>query len=157
MSRLGANPQFFSAHITASRTQQIWGPISTYVSASGQATGDSLPASEQFGYGGSQFGRAFDPSEFTADNGGAMTLEARYDAARSADLLTQLFAFADIGHLWPNSQDKSFSAASAGGGFRMWNNQGMSAQMTIAAPLLQSLKSETSGTRITLGIAIAYP
>jgi hemolysin activation/secretion protein len=88
VSRRGGRSVFTKGTIDASRLQDL-GAIAPGLSlllgfGAGWSFGQSLLASEQFGLGGAQFGRGYDPSELTGDYGAAGKLELRYDLAPDA-------------------------------------------------------------------------
>ncbi len=113
LSRPTGDPQFFKLVGEASRYQALFGPFSLLGATQGQWTENSLLASEQFGVGGSRYGRGFDSSEITGDRGFAAKAEliwqpplAQYfgplPAPGGAELLSdlQLYAFYDGGMVW---------------------------------------------------------
>jgi len=104
----------------------------------GQYTSDSLLSSEEFGYGGMSFGRAYDSSEITGDKGMAASIELRYRLdIKIPHINFQPFIFYDIGKVWnidPSDKNK-ISGASAGGGFRLRHDQGWFFDATLALPL----------------------
>jgi len=60
------------------RQQALTGPFSLYARAAGQATGGNLDSSEKLGLGGPAGVRAYAPGEASVDQGGLLSLEARY-------------------------------------------------------------------------------
>jgi hemolysin activation/secretion protein len=82
-SRPGAQAQFWKATLDASRLQSLNAlqpglGLLTAASAGG-SFGQQLFASEQFGVGGTQFGRGYDPSEITGDYGASAKAELQYN------------------------------------------------------------------------------
>lgn len=63
---------------------------------------DKLLASEEFGVGGSQFGRAYDSSEITGDHGVALKVELQKALRPKWKYLSdlQLYGFIDYGSVW---------------------------------------------------------
>jgi hemolysin activation/secretion protein len=63
---------------------------------------DKLLASEEFGVGGSQYGRAYDSSEITGDHGIAFKVELQKAFRPAWDYLSdfQLYSFLDYGSVW---------------------------------------------------------
>ena len=123
---------------TASRLQTISGPWQVNLAATGQYAWSPLLASEQFGFGGQAFGRAYDPSEITGDDGLAGSAELRYNAFRLNDYRMSLmpFTFSDIGKVWNISPGgEPASAASAGGGVVLRSDYGPQLTLTGAEPL----------------------
>lgn len=62
------------------RQQALGGPFSLYLRAGGQASGGNLDSSEKFALAGPGAVRAYAPGEASVDQGGLLTLEARYAA-----------------------------------------------------------------------------
>src|SRR5262249_19249705 len=118
-----------------SRSQVLFGPVSAFGSIYGQYAFNPLLVSEQCGYGGRFFGRAFDPSALLGDHCVEAIGELRYDLAHLPAVLSQVqfYAYSDYGRLWAlgpgfiDAQTGGISgntdAASAGGGVRLgfWN------------------------------------
>ena len=108
ISRVNGKSNFFKITADVSRLQRLFPGISLLASATGQFSGSQLLSSEEFGFGGSEFGRAFDSSEFTGEHGAAGKLELQYGrTAESVPLLRdlpikdfQLYTFFDYGIAW---------------------------------------------------------
>ena len=108
ISRVNGKSDFFKITADASRLQRLYPGVSLLASATGQFSGSQLLSSEEFGFGGSIFGRAFDSSEFTGDHGAAGKLELQYGrTAESVPFLRglpikdfQLYTFFDYGIAW---------------------------------------------------------
>lgn len=60
------------------RQQALGGPFSLYLRAGGQYSGGNLDSSEKFALSGPGAVRAYAPGEASVDQGGLLTLEARY-------------------------------------------------------------------------------
>ncbi len=138
LSRANGHSDFTKVEANLSRLQQFDNNIGIYASASGQYAWMTLLSSEEFGYGGQAFGRAYDPSEMLGDQGIAAAVEMRYDETLQ-EYHTRLepFIFYDVGEVW-NVQaaiDKSTSGASAGMGVRFWHGGDISGSLTAALPL----------------------
>lgn len=149
ISRINAKPNFIKTEFSLSRLQQIKENWSLFGSSIGQLSSGTLYSTEQFGYGGSSIGRAYDYSEITGDKGIKTTLELRYDGLKEFDKFkVQLFGFYDIGAVWNFSsadQAKKVSAASAGIGanFITWLNQRGS--IGLAWPLTRDIYTPIYG------------
>lgn len=136
VSRPGGRTTFTKGTLDASRLQSldtITSGLNFLVATSaGWSFGQSLLASEQFGVGGGQFGRGYDPSELTGDYGAAGKVELQYnfrpdfiqvdDTSRLPNL--QLFTFYDYGVVADqnpellNEPHRARSIASTGFGVR---------------------------------------
>jgi hemolysin activation/secretion protein len=135
---------FTKIEATVSRIQPLFGAFSAFGSIYGQYAFDPLLASEQCGYGGRFFGRAFDPSQLLGDHCVEAIAELRYDLPKWAKSVTQtqLYGFGDYGKLWvlgpgfvdPNTGGISANAvgASAGGGVRLAFWDSVTADLQVA-------------------------
>ncbi len=135
---------FTKIEATVSRTQPLFGAFSAFGSIYGQYAFDPLLASEQCGYGGRFFGRAFDPSQLLGDHCVEAIAELRYDLPKWAKSVTQtqLYGFGDYGKLWvlgpgfvdPATGGISANAigASAGGGVRLAFWDSLTADLQVA-------------------------
>lgn len=124
-SRAAGRVDFSKVEGTIGRTQPLPGRFSAYASLYGQYAFTSLLSSEQCGYGGRFFGRAFDPSEMLGDSCFEALGELRYDLPPTAPQINQaqLYAFTDYGQLYTRDAavgtDASTHGASAGAGLRL--------------------------------------
>jgi hemolysin activation/secretion protein len=147
-SRFGADGIYSKFTMQASRTQALFNQFSAYVLASGQYAFNPLLTTVQFGFGGSQLGRGYDPAEILGDRGLAGSAELRYDMAPDKVFLknVQLYAFYDIGVVWdikevigiPLRQD----AASTGFGSRFAINKYLSGNVMWTQPLTKEVAAE---------------
>lgn len=139
LSRQQGRSDFFKAVINASRQQDITAGFQVINALSAQYAPHPLLSSEEFGYGGTGFGRAYDPSEITGDQGIATSVEVLYtDVETIPDLNLKLvpFAFYDIGKVWNEDRgSKPISAASAGFGTYYNFNNRVTGQLQFAYPL----------------------
>jgi hemolysin activation/secretion protein len=115
---------FAKIETTVSRTQPLPANFSLFVAGYAQYALTPLLVSEQCGYGGRFFGRAFDPSEMLGDHCWAALGELRYDIATPWKQLTRLqaYGFADHGQTYlinpAVGTPKTQHGTSAGGGVR---------------------------------------
>jgi hemolysin activation/secretion protein len=139
LSRAKGHSDFTKVAASLSRLQQLGPDWQAYAATSGQYAAVPLLSSEQFGYGGQGFGRAYDPSEITGDNGVSATLEVRYNGITPwGETAFQPFAFYDIGKVWTlrdSNPEAIQSAASVGGGVKVYNNRWISGSLAAAFPL----------------------
>ena len=93
---------FTKIESTVSRTQPLPANFSLFVAGYAQYAFTPLLVSEQCGYGGRFFGRAFDPSQMLGDHCWAALGELRYDIATPWKQLTRLqpYAYADHGQTY---------------------------------------------------------
>lgn len=147
-SRPGVPPDFTRLYMTLSRLQQLYPSWSWLFAATGQFAGSRLFTSEQFGYGGDPFGRAYDPSELLGDSGVSFRTELQFTPLVHATSLTgtQLYGFYDIGQIWNrhecgcgNPEPQEASGASAGAGVRANLGPYVSASVEVAKPLTRDV------------------
>jgi hemolysin activation/secretion protein len=138
LSRANANPEFTKLEASLYRFQTLNPSWTLVAGASGQMADSALPATQQFGYGGQAFGRAYDPSEIVGDQGVAGMAELRYNGVRiEADAHMQPFLFYDFGKIWNRDPGQARQAvgASAGAGTRIKLHDNFDATVTVAEPL----------------------
>lgn len=144
LSRAEGKSDFTKLEFSASRLQRLSSTWQLYAGVSGQYTNDPLLSTEEFGYGGQSFGRAYDPSEIIGDQGIAGVLEARYYGIDPVyDISISPFAFYDVGRVWNldvGSEDHD-SGASAGIGVRLWHPTGISSTVGLAMPLTKDVNT----------------
>lgn len=80
-----------------SRLQKIGGPLSGFVSLSGQQAGKNLDSSEKFLLGGPYGVRAYPQGEAAGDDGFVFTAELRYRVPQAAVDSLELVALLDHG------------------------------------------------------------
>ncbi len=148
LSRADARPDFTKMGLKASRVQALpntW-EVSTAVAA--QVASGTLYSSEQFGHGGQAFGRAYDDSEIMGDHGVAFSAEVRYGGAPAwGGFLLIPYGFYDRGTVWntASTAQKSESGSSAGVGFRVASDYGVSGSFGLAFPLTRRITTPVYG------------
>lgn len=137
-STANGRADFSKIEATFTRLQPLVTDISFFLALYAQYAMTPLLVSEQCGYGGRFFGRAFDPSQLLGDNCWAALGELRYDIPTGIKQLTrsQLYAFADHGETKnidpsPGTPLRS-SGTSAGGGVRVAWEDTYTADLSIA-------------------------
>ncbi len=123
-TRFFGKVDFTKLELSGSRLQPLFGQVSALISAYGQWAADPLLASEQCGYGGRVFGRAYDPSELLGDHCWMASGELRYDLASKLPKVpdAQFYVYSDVGQVFtiiPAVGTVETTAASAGGGVRL--------------------------------------
>ena len=162
LSRAGGHSDFTKGSGNIGRLQGITETVHLYMAAEGQYAWSPLLSSEQFGFGGQQFGRAYDPSELTGDDGVAGMIELRYTLpAGLPKLSSELFTFYDIGRVWNyGDAGNAESAASAGLGVRFTWNEHLSGNLTLAKPLTRKAEAPDYGsgkdTRAFFSLTASY-
>jgi len=127
-TRANADGSFAALDAEIQRFQRIGIPgVTILMAAKGQITSEAVLASEEFGFGGSDYGRGYDPSAIVGDRGVAGKIELQYQrAVNSIPLLEnyQVFSFLDGGIVQNIDQPGARSTVtnelySAGGGIRL--------------------------------------
>lgn len=134
------------------------------MAASAQWSRDPLPSSEQFGFGGSRYGRAYDPSAALGDRGAAGSLELRYSFAPGVEglQLMQLYAFSSAARLYVDQhevkQTPEWNLADFGVGLRLWGTQGLTSTLEIAKPLTRrpDATATESGRSLRIGLSLRW-
>lgn len=147
LSRSEGDPEFTKLNFDVTRLQRVYGPITALFGVSGQISNDPLLASEEFGFGGSDYGRGYDSSEITGDDGIAGKFEVAYSGNVEKKYLNdyQIYTFYDIGKVWNQDPgaggNDSDSAASVGVGTRMTFTSYLKGDAFIAVPLTHEVPS----------------
>ena len=116
--------------------------------ASGQKSPHTLLSSEEFSVGGRRFGRAYDPSEISGNQGAAGALELQYDSPYKPAPMRriQVYGYYDIGAVWGAGFTRN-SMASAGGGLRLGLPFDINANIEFAWPLTRAITPGESDQR----------
>lgn len=157
ISRPGAHGDYRKLTVDFSRRQELnaLAPHLDLLAAVAAQTsfGDALLSAEQFGLGGTTFGRGYEPSEIVGDSGIAAKLELQYnERLESLAAQVQYYGFYDVGEvrdaLGAAGVPRSASLASAGGGARCGFPDGFSGNLEFAKPLTKPVETEVlSGSR----------
>lgn len=152
LSRAEGRSDFTKIAGTASRLQELGHGLQAMVMATGQYAGSPLLSSEEFGYGGQAFGRAYDPSEILGDDGAAASAELRYNGLphiKSVNI--QPFTFYDVGKVWNiASGGKELSGASVGAGLRLTLDNGVTGEIYGAFPMTRPASAPLEGNGKTM-------
>lgn len=141
LSRAAGNPQFTKLNAEVERLQRLTGNINLLMGVRGQLANDAMLSSEEFGVGGPNYGRGYDPSEIVGDNGLAGKLELQFNDPVAFDRVKtyQLYGFLDGGRVWnedaTTSSDQEITVLSTGVGVRTTLLTGTEAGLYVALPL----------------------
>lgn len=164
-SRIGGDPTFTKIFGYAARLQRINDRSSYQLQIGAQYSFDNLFVPMQFGYGGTAFGRAYDPSELIGDSGAALSLEYRYTPVIKGIFpkAAQLYAYYDVGAVWQRdaacgcNEVEDGSGASIGAGVRVNFNHSSSGSLEIGKPLTREVAAEgNKDPRIFLSLSMRY-
>lgn len=142
LSRAQGKSDFSKISTKLWRRQNIAHGFSVLVEAAGQYALDTLLASEEFGFGGGQFGRGYDSSEISGDHGASIKAELQYfhQVGKKYFKSLQAYGFYDFGSVWQKGNDftgsdRQDSLSSAGGGVRFTLTDWLSGYVEAAKPL----------------------
>ncbi|CAA7623896.1 Hemolysin activation/secretion protein [Candidatus Terasakiella magnetica] len=165
-SRNHGRADFTKVTADLSRTQKLPQNFSLTAGITGQYATTALLASEEFGFGGSQFGRAYDSSEITGDSGIAAKLELQY-TGQLEDMgmkYYQPFVFYDLGLTHdrdPINQAATRTGASMGLGARFGVTDYTNGSLEFDLPLTRPVASEQASgkgknTRMFFSLTARY-
>lgn len=132
----------------ALRLQQLAPSWMLLGAVSWQYSFEKLLASEEFGVGGSQFGRGFDSSEITGDHGIALKLELQKTFQINKAFINdiQAYTFFDYGTVWNRLETSTGSSkqdlSSIGLGFRFNVTDHLSGYLEWDKPLNREVAAE---------------
>lgn len=140
LSRSDGDGVFTKVTARLLRIQGIGEKFELRMAIKGQYAADALLSAEEFALGGGEFGRAYDFSELTGDDGLVGSIEARFGEVVNHELLKsiQLYGFYDLGAVWNDdapSDAGADSLASAGAGLRVTFPKSIFANLEFAKPL----------------------
>ena len=142
LSRQHGRSDFTKITADLVREQDLGTGFSLLAAAKGQYAFSQLLTSQEFGVGGADFGRGYDPFEISGDHGAAIKLELRFGGAADLAVLEsyQLFGFYDIGAVWRIDEDREVggvrdSASSIGAGARLNFTPNIFGSVEVAHPL----------------------
>lgn len=142
------HPDFTKLVATYTRLQNLVKDWTSSLILSGQKASGTLYSSEEFGYGGTAIGRAYDSSEITGDNGISGSLELHYLGLPQGHQTTLTpYLFYDIGKTWDlyPSEPEQISGASAGPGINIQYTKSLSGDFYIAEPLTKGIDTPLYG------------
>ena len=145
LTRTNGNPHFTKAEIQLQRLQRLTNNLNLFMMTQGQWASTALLSSEEFGVGGQNIGRGYDPSEIVGEDGVAGKVELQWNEPKQIKYIDhyQLFGFYDIGRVWnqdaTTSAGKRESIASAGLGFRADITEKTQAGFSLAFPLTRQV------------------
>lgn len=148
LSRSLADPQFFKGNLELQRLQRVTSQVNLLVAAKGQWSADPLLSSEEFGVGGLDTGRAYDPSEIIGDDGVSGKIEIQWNEPKKISFVEdyQIFGFFDAGKVWnqdaTTSTQKVNSLTSTGLGLRTTLPRQFDADVAVAFPLSREIQTE---------------
>jgi hemolysin activation/secretion protein len=152
-SRPGADSTFTKLVVGVSRTTDFGHDLGLLTAVLAQTSfGTALTSGEQFGLGGAQYGRGYDPSEVTGDDGVAGKVELQWTPNLDLGELryTQFYTFYDLGKttnnhsgaIVPGFNNGAGSLASAGIGTRLALFDNYTSNLELAKPLTREVAAD---------------
>ena len=150
LTRANGDPTYTKLEAEIQRLQRVTNGINLLVLGQAQWSADALLSSEEFGVGGSNIGRGYDPSEVIGDEGISAKIEAQWNDPhdlqwRYVDTY-QLYGFLDAGRVWNDdattSADKRDSLVSTGAGVRVDFISDVDAEVGVAVPLTRRVQAD---------------
>ncbi len=148
VSRPGADWDFFKMEAEYQRLQRVTSKFNVLFAVKGQMADEALWSSEEFGLGGVNYGRGYDPSEVVGDDGIAGKIELQWNQPAKLAVLEnyQLFGFYDAGVVWDKDATtlklKREELTSAGFGVRADFTSATQAGAFIAWPLNRDIATQ---------------
>lgn len=130
------------------RTQKLVDKLQLEISGAGQWSPHTLLSAEEFALGGQRFGRGYNPSDISGNQGAAGAAELQYSPPmKLPDFLNeaQIYGFYDIGAVWGVGFSRE-SLASAGAGIRVILAKKFRLQLEAAQPLTRSRTPAEGGS-----------
>ncbi len=157
----GENADFRFVSLDGSLSRDLGDVASARLQFSGQKALTNLPSAVKFDVGGENYGRAFDGSTITGEDGVAAALELSRPIDTGIDWLPgfAIFAFADYGAVWndPGVADYEFAAlGSYGGGIRSRVGRRGAVTAYVAAPWLHTVKGTDPGVRFRFTAGVRF-
>jgi hemolysin activation/secretion protein len=145
-SRINGREDFSKVSFYGEHQHPLWGKFSLYTAATGQYAFTQLLSNEEASYGGTQFGRGYDPSEITGDHGISTLVEIRkaHETKTSHISNVQSFASYDFGSSWridTENREPKLTGASIAGGIRFRLFDTLQTELSVAKPLTRSISS----------------
>jgi hemolysin activation/secretion protein len=141
-SRENGRVDFTKIEGTISRTQQLPNGFTAKFAATGQYAFTPLLASEECGYGGRDFGRAYDPSAITGDSCWSVSAELGFDLPVSPNPFftkSQIYGFVDYGTVYRREPSAGTptrdDGASLGAGLRLSWQKAFDLDRSAAVPI----------------------
>lgn len=162
-TRSAADASFSKLNIEFQRLQNIYRNVNLLVAGRGQYSNAPLLSSEEFGIGGLQFGRGFDPSEIIGDEGFAGKVELQWNTPYELGLFDnyQVFTFYDAGRVFNDdavtSDEDRDTVTSFGVGLRGDITSEVSTDVILAFPLNRDVETQRDrDPRLLLGFSARF-
>lgn len=140
MTRTLGDPTFTKANLQIQRLQRVTNSVNVVLSGQAQLASNALLSSEEFGLGGINTVRGYDPSEVVGDDGIAGKIEVQW---KTPVKQAQVFGFLDSGTVWDKdataNANRRNSLTSTGGGVRFTLPMNVAAELMVAQPIKRDI------------------
>ncbi|MBV8166385.1 MAG: ShlB/FhaC/HecB family hemolysin secretion/activation protein [Alphaproteobacteria bacterium] len=160
LSRASGRSDYTKVTLEASRLQSLGGSWTFNAAFTSQYAFTPLLSSEQLGLGGSQYLRAYDPSDIVGDMGIGSKFELQYSESVKQWYLQdyQLYTYFDIGGVWNRKDqpgDRTPDAAiSLGFGSRFSLGEWSSGYVEVSQPVMRNVPTESNHYRPRVFFAV---
>jgi hemolysin activation/secretion protein len=163
-SRSSGSGKYLSGQLSLGRLQDLGGPFQLNIAAYSQIASRGLLASEQCGYGGGAFGRAFDDYEIAGDHCVMGSAELRYSPGwgQTSRFNLQFYGFGDAGVVWEAGtvlpgEPRSQTGRSVGMGVRLGLPASVTTSLEFDQPLGRDVAQENNrDSRLFLSLTKAF-
>ncbi len=164
LSRAQGSAAFTKLNLHLNRQQSLPAGLALQLAGTAQLALHSLLVSEQFGLGGDEFGRAFEPSQVLGDSGYALRAELQrqfaYSVGRRRQAVTVPYIFYDYGQIFRKNptaaEHGQDTLSSAGLGVRQSLSNSFSLQAELGFPLMRTDSSANRDPRFFLSLKSSF-
>lgn len=145
-TRANGDITFTKMEMELTRLQRLNDKFDIYGGVSGQYSANTLFSAEEFGVGGTSYGRAYDNSEIVGEDGVATSIELRFnpDWNHQHTGNWQFYTWYDFGIVWNRDTltNTRESLASTGVGARVDINENVFTNVEVTVPLTRDVDTE---------------
>lgn len=160
LSRSSGSAAFTKLNLQLTRQQSLPAGLTLQLAGTAQLAANSLLASEQFGLGGDEFGRAFEPSQVLGDSGYALRVELQrsfaYKVGSRGQAVTVPYIFYDYGQVLRKTptaaEHGQDTLSSVGLGVRQSLSDSFSMQAELGFPLTRTDSSANRDPRFFMSL-----
>ncbi|WP_420547527.1 ShlB/FhaC/HecB family hemolysin secretion/activation protein [Curvivirga sp.] len=144
LSRNKGRPDFLKTTASFSHDQLLSQQVVGSFKLATQISPHSLLSSQEFTLGGSQYGKAYQGSSLSGDQGLATAVEFKKNYSFNTDITLQPFTYIDGGRVWNHNDQEDGYLASTGVGLRLHYNTGAWWDISLNAPLTNKTLNDRS-------------
>lgn len=168
LTRANGDPHFTKAELELQRLHRLSTNFNLLLEGHAQVASDALLSSEEFGVGGINSGRGYDPSEIVGDHGISGRIEVQWKNPGNLQSTYgqylekyQLYGFWDGGRVWNidavTADDKVDSITSVGTGVRANFVSGISGGLAVAFPTNRDIQTrDDKGPKVYFNLSKTF-